>query len=84
MLKCGGCSSAQAQRLRDTQTPSPRHWDWRSQGGLLEVLDVAVTVGFAFQAFASKLCFRDRCEDVKSSLFVAGAQYLACVGNLKV
>ena len=35
------------------------HWDWRLEGGVLGVLDVAVTLGFAFKGDASKLCFRD-------------------------
>ena len=30
-------------------------WDWRLEGGMFEVLDVAVTLGFALQAVASKL-----------------------------
>ena len=38
-------------------------WDWRLEGlegCFIGVLDVAVTLGFAFQAVASKLCFRDK------------------------
>ena len=58
MLKCGGCSSAQAQRLRDTQTPSPRHWDWRSQGGLVEVMKVALPLGLPLEVLALELRYR--------------------------
>ena len=32
------------------------------EGGVLGVLDVAVPLGFAFQAVASKLCFRDKSQ----------------------
>ena len=38
------------------------HWDWRLDGGVSGVLDVAVTWGFAFQAVASKLCFGDKSQ----------------------
>ena len=37
------------------------HWDWRLEGGVFGVL-VAVTLGFAFQGVASKLCFRDKSQ----------------------
>ena len=63
------------------------------EGGVFGVLDVAVTLGFAFQGVASKLCFRDKslaewtgvcCKfgcsshDTILSLFVAGA--VLCTG----
>ena len=38
------------------------HWDSRSQGRLLEVFDVVVPLRFAFQAVASKLCFRGKSQ----------------------
>ena len=42
--------------LRDPQFSAQSDSDWRLE------LDVAVTLGFAFQAVASKLCFRDKSQ----------------------
>ena len=49
--------TAQAQRFVRSS-----HWDWRLESGVFGVLDVAVTLGFAFQGVASKLCFRDKSQ----------------------
>ena len=48
--------------MLDPQFSVQSHWDWRFEGGAFGVLDVAVTLGFALQAVASKLCFRDRSQ----------------------
>ena len=44
------------------ESSAQSHWDWRLEGGASGVLDAAVTLGFAFQGVAPKLCFRDKSQ----------------------
>ena len=59
MLKCGGRFHCAGIAFCEIRTFLRSHWDWRLESGVFGVLDVAVTLGFALQGVASKLCFRD-------------------------
>ena len=48
--------------LRDLRVSSQSDRDWRLEGCVFGVLDVAATLGSALRAVASKLCFRDKSQ----------------------
>ena len=56
-------------------------WDWRLEGlegCFIGVLDVAVTLGFAFQAVASKLCVRYKPQSQQWRFLVGGGVLRTC------